>query len=106
MPNVARKVTADRKITAETIRTKIGEVVIRRAAFEAVVKFNPTAQQTRFKKVPKPARMARNIKSRRETFQEGSCFKKKGKSAAVAIMVLAAEKARGEISCMAILAKG
>ena len=86
--------------------TKMGEVVIRRAALEAVDKLKPTDQQIRLRKVPKQARRIRYKKSRRETFQEGSCFRKKGKRAAVANIVLAAEKLRGEISCMAILAKG
>jgi hypothetical protein len=73
---------------------------------EAVDRLNPTDQQMRLRKVPKQARRIRKTKSRRDTFQEDSCIRKKGKSAAVASKVLAAEKLRGEISCMAILAKG
>ena len=88
------------------MRTKIGEVVMRRAALEAVDRLKPTDQQIRLRKVPKQARRMRYKKSRRDTFQEDSCFRKKGKRAAVANRVLAAEKLMGEISCMAILAKG
>jgi len=85
---------------------KRGEVVISRAALAAVDRLNPTDQQIRLRKVPKQARMIRYMKSRRETFQERSCFRKKGKRAAAASRVRAAEKLSGEISCMAILAKG
>jgi len=86
--------------------TKMGEVVMRRAALEAVDRFNPTDQQIRLRKVPKQARRIRYNKSRRDTFQTGSCFRKKGKRATVANRVLAAEKLRGEISWRAIFAKG
>jgi hypothetical protein len=103
---VARKVTVDRKRIAEGISTKMGEVLMSRAALEAVVRFRPTDQHMRFRKVPRPARIPRYKKSRRETDHDFSCRKKKGNRAAVASIVLAAEKLRGEISRMAILAKG
>ena len=84
----------------------MGEVVMSNAALEAVDRFKPTDQQMRLRKVPKQARRAKYRKSRRETDHDFSCFRKMGNRTAVAIRVLAAEKLRGDISCMAILAKG
>ena len=84
----------------------MGEVALRRPEFEAVVKFNPTDQQIRLRKVPSRARKNNPRRCRQGTDQFFSWLIKNGTRIRVEISVRMAEKARGETSRRAILAKG
>jgi hypothetical protein len=105
IPRVARQVTVARKRKKETTSTKIGEVVDRREALEAVVKFIPVTQKIRLVNVPSNARPNRGHRWRDFTRQSGSLRRKMGSMAAVEIKVRMAAKLRGETSRRAILAK-
>ena len=85
---------------------KIGEVAMSSPAFEAVVRFNPTDQQTRFIKVPRHARPVSARKCFPESDQFFSWRRKKGNRMTVAIRVRMAAKLMGETSRIANLAKG
>jgi len=76
-----------------------------KAEFEAVVRLNPTDQQTRFMKVPRKARPASYRKYRPKTNQFFSCLMKKGNRTMVEMVVRMAEKPIGESSRRTILAK-
>ncbi len=84
----------------------MGEVAMSRPEFEAVVRLSPTDQHTRFINVPRRARQTSPRKWRRETVQFFSRRIKKGSSKNVETMVRMAEKAMGDTSRKAILAKG
>jgi hypothetical protein len=105
IPKVARQVTVARKRKKETINTKIGEVVDRREALEAVVKFIPVVQKIRLTNVPSRARPIKGHRWRGLTRQSGSLRRKRGSMAAVEIKVRMAAKLREETSRSAILAK-
>jgi hypothetical protein len=105
IPKVARQVTVARKRKKETINTKIGEVVDRREALEALVRFIPVAQKIRFIKVPSRANPIRGPICRGFTRQSCSLRRKMGIIAPVEIKVRRAAKLRGETSRRAILAK-
>ncbi len=76
----------------------MGEVAMSRPEFEAVVKFNPTDQHTRFMKVPRRARKINPRRCRPETDQLFPWRIKKGKRVKVETRVRMAEKAKGETS--------
>ena len=84
----------------------MGEVDMSSPEFEAVVRFNPTDQHTRFMKVPRKAREINPRRCRPETDQIFSWRIKKGRRIRVEMRVRMAEKARGETSRKANLAKG
>jgi len=105
IPKVARQVTVARKRKKETINTKIGEVVDRREALEAEVKFIPVTQKIRLMKVPNRARPIRGHTWRGFTRQSFSLRRKMGSMAPVEIKVRMAAKLRGETSRRANLAK-
>ena len=95
IPSVALQGTEARKRRKETIKTKIGEVVDRREALEAVVKLIPVTQKIRLMKVPSRARPIKGHTGRGLIRQSCSLRRKMGNMATVEIKVRMAAKLRG-----------
>lgn len=105
IPRVVRRVTSDCKNREDAMSTKIGEVAMIKAEFDAVVKLNPIDIKVRLKKMPKKARPTSQRKCLKESNQFFSILINKSTRIKAEMLVRTAAKFIGETSPKAILAK-